>query len=235
MSWNKRELAAAGRRTEDDEDDSILPELVTEEEFMNWREQGRRIVIGETNRQWELGRWIVFGEDLKELAGIARDQRFRNAVYKAAADITGYSIKTVKQLAYVVRNVPEEVKEEFKGVSFAHLKLVAKYDVHRQREFLEQVQRSNLTVTEARDKVKFLAGEMSEKKSKVDRAAKRITWHCNKLLETLGSRGLSSATPHLYREMVAKMEQARSALVRELEDERFRPSEPALVQNERAA
>src|SRR6266851_4611729 len=99
MSWNKQELAAAGRRTEDDEDDSILPELVSEEEFMNWREQGKRIVIGETDRQWELGRWIVFGEDLKELAGIARDQRFRNAVYKAAADITGYSVKTVKQLA----------------------------------------------------------------------------------------------------------------------------------------
>src|SRR5215469_13933201 len=163
---NKEELASAGRRTEDDEDNSIMPELISEEDFMNWREEGKRIVIGETDRQWELGRWIVAGEDLKEIAGVTRDQRFKNAVYKSAADITGYSVKTIKQLAYVVRNVPEELKDEFKGVTFAHLKLVAKYDRQKQREFLAQIQRSDLTVAEARDKVNFLAGEKSEKKSR---------------------------------------------------------------------
>ena len=230
---NEDELRSAGRRTEDDEDNSIMPELVSEEDFMKWREEGRTIVIGETDRQWALGRWIVAGEDLKEIAGYTQDQRFKNAVYKAAADITGYSVKTIKQLAYVVRNVPEELKEEFKGVTFAHLKLVAKYNEQKQREFLEQIKRSNLTVTEARDRVKFLAGEKSEKRSRADRTAKRVTWHCNNLMKALETlRDRDAVSPYLYRQMIARMEQARKTLAWELEDE---SSEPALVQNERQA
>lgn len=230
---NEEELRSAGRRTEDDEDYSIMPELVSEEDFMKWREEGKKIVIGETERQWELGRWIVAGEDLKEIAEYTQDQRFKNAVYKAAADITGYSVKTIKQLAYVVRNVPEELKDEFKGVTFAHLKLVAKYDEQRQREFLEQIQRSNLTVAEARDRVQFLAGEKSEKKSKADRTARRVTWHCNNLMKALESlRDRDAVTPYLYRQMIAMMEQTRKTLAWELESE---SSEPALVQKQRSA
>src|ERR1700676_1355788 len=124
---------SANGTVECDEDGNIigLPELVGEEAFVNWREQGKKIVVEECDRQWALGEWIVGGEEMKEAAGITIDQRFKNAVYKSAADITGHSVKTIKSWAFVVRNVPVELKQEFK-VSFAHLKLVASSDLHQQ-------------------------------------------------------------------------------------------------------
>ena len=128
---------SANGEFECDEDGNLIgmPELVGEEVFVNWREQGKKIVVEECDRQWALGEWIVNGEQLKEMAEIAVSQRFKNAVYKSAADITGHSVKTIKTLAFVVRNVPAELKLEFK-VSFAHLKLVASCDLHQQRELL---------------------------------------------------------------------------------------------------
>jgi hypothetical protein len=233
--WNARELAAAGRKTEDDEDDSILPELVSEEDFMNWREQGKQIVRGEADRQWALGQWIVDGEEMKEIAGITVDQRFKNSVYKAAADITGYSVKTVKALANVVRHVPKEIKEEFK-VSFAHLKLVASpsLNVEQQRQLLAEMERSNLNVNESRAKVDFFKGVRTEGKSRVDRQAARIAWHCAKLMKALEEHDLSAASPKAYNQCVDTLVKTWHKVGDALADLDAAPSQqPALVSNQR--
>ena len=162
----------------------MLQELISEDQFMEWRERGKKLMKDERDRQWALGSWIVDGERMKEAAAITVNQRFKNAVYKAAAEITGHSIATIKSLAFVVRNVDEEVKDEFQ-VSFAHLKLVASENQERQRDLLSQVARSNLTVAEARAKMQHSAGIKPEKKSKADRQAALIILYGNKLLEAL--------------------------------------------------
>ena len=209
--WNKQELADAGRRTEDDEDNSILCDYVGEELFMKWRERGMEIVVSERDRQWELGAWVVEGEDMKDAAALTSDQRFKNSVYKAAADITGHSVKTIKSLAYVVRNVPPAVKDEFR-VSFAHLKLVAKYDLKEQRDYLREIEVGNLNVKEARDRVRFLAGERIDKTSVADRHAKRITWHCEKLTESIENPRLDEMSPFVRKTLLEKVNRLRKDL-----------------------
>lgn len=200
--WNKQEEADAGC-TEDG--DPLPKEFISEEEFMNWREWGKEIVRDEADRQWRLGEWIVEGETMKEMAELGGvDQRFKNPVYKAAADITGYSVQTIKALANVVHRVPKEVKEEFK-VSFAHLKLVASLDVEHQRKLLTEMERSNLTVKQGRDKVAFFKGARTKRKSKGDRQAARIAWHCKHLTKALESIKLSSASPKAYEKLLDKM------------------------------
>jgi len=218
---------SANGTVECDEDGNIIgmPELVGEEAFVNWREQGKKIVVEECDRQWALGEWIVGGEEMKEAAGITIDQRFKNAVYKSAADITGHSVKTIKSLAFVVRNVPVELKQEFK-VSFAHLKLVASCDLHQQRELLDEMQRANLTVAEGRRKVQFRTGKLPGRKTVADRRAERILWHCTRLLEHIQNHPIDAETisPKLYGKVAAAALDAQKALEVLIE-------EPALVSN----
>ncbi|HEY2119587.1 MAG TPA: hypothetical protein VGH37_10425 [Candidatus Acidoferrum sp.] len=204
---------SANGSVECDEDGNLLesPEYIGEEEFMKWREFGVEIVKDEKNRQWALGQWIFEGENMKDMAWEMRDQRFKNSVYKAAADITGYSVQTVKALAYVVRNVPVEVKDEF-NVSFAHLKLVAKYDQAKQRDYLGQIERGRLNVTEARERLKFLNGETADRMSAADRRAKRITWHCDKLIHALDDHNLEATSQLIRATLRPKIKDTRRVL-----------------------
>jgi hypothetical protein len=212
--WTKQDEAWEGC-TEDGE--VKLPELIGEEAFNMWRDQGKELVVKDKDRQWALGEWIVEGEQMKEAAGLTVDQRFKNAVYKSAADITGYSVRTVKSLAYVVRNVRPEVKDRFK-VSFAHLKLVASLNGEQQQELLEEMERSDLTVAQGRDKVRFVTGKLPAKTSAADRRARRVIWHCNLLVQVLEDPELGRTSPILYESLVATIANTREALQKALED-----------------
>ena len=82
------------------------PELIPEEAFDEWRTKGEKLAFDAAEHQWDLGDWINEGEWLKETAGITRNQYFKHGVYVAGADITGLSVATIKDYAYVARNVP---------------------------------------------------------------------------------------------------------------------------------
>ena len=200
--WNETEIEEAGCT----EDGEPLPyEVIPEEEFMAWRERGKKIMTDEKERQWQLGCWVCEGEDMKEQAGEGGiDQRFRNSIYKAAAAITGHSINTLKAMANVVRNVPEEIKEEF-PVSFAHLKLVANrsYSDEQRRDYLAQIHRSNLNVTEARERIAFLTGQRTEKMSKERKRAKRFAYHASGLIDLL-----ENGTGELDRKLLQRLKNA---------------------------
>lgn len=210
---------SANGTVECDEDGNLLsddlPELIGEEDFAAWRERGKELVKGHLNHQWALGYWIVEGEELKELAGITVDQRFKNSVYKAAADITGYSIKTVKSLANVVRNIEEELKEEFR-LSFAHFKLVASpsISVDQKRELLSEMERSNLTVAEGRAKVGFRLNSSPKPKrdSAADRGVAKAMEYCDQLAKLLDNSDLSDASPVPYNVLLFKLMDVRHAI-----------------------
>lgn len=225
--WNAQEFADAGRKTEDywedghgnetDEDGNImLPEIVGEEWFMEWRKEGQEIAVEETERQWRLGVWVQKAEMMKEVAAETRDQRFKHAVYKAAAGILGISPRTAKGYAYVVRNVPEALKNEF-AVSFAHFKLVAPFasDIAKQRRYLAEMVASGLNVTESRERINFLEGPKVEDKSVADRKAARIGWHASKLTGLLDSGGLPSTGSAA---LVFQLEDTRSAIAEAIEN-----------------
>lgn len=207
-------MAAAGRRTEDDEDDSLFPELIGAEAFMDWRKQGDAINLSAKDHQWELGEWVKIGEDMKAIAGEVVDQRFKHSVYAAAADITGYTINTVKSFANVVRNVPEDIKNEFPLLSFAHLKLVAKFhhDPDKQRNLLTEMQIGDLKVAQARERIRFLTDGPRAKKSKADKHAERIIAHLKHVLMEVKNCDLQNATTKLQETVMRKAGETRKAL-----------------------
>jgi hypothetical protein len=199
-----------------DEDGNLLelPEWIGDEAFMEWRKQGDAINLKAKDHQWELGRWIVSGETMKEIAGEVVDQRFKHSVYAAAADITGYSINSIKGFASVVRNVPEEIRDEFPLLSFAHLKLVAKYHENpdRQRNLLSEMLIGDLKVGQARERLRFLDGEIKERKSKADKHASRIISHLNHVLVELENFKLSTASLKAQEDVLEKVQETRRAL-----------------------
>jgi hypothetical protein len=199
-----------------DEDGNLLemPELIGVEAFIEWRRQGDAINLKAKDHQWELGRWIVTGETMKEIAGEVVDQRFKHSVYAAAADITGYSINSIKGFASVVRNVSEEIRDEFPLLSFAHLKLVQKYhaDPDRQRNLLSEMLMGDLKVSQARERVRHLDGEIKERKSKADRHACRVLAHLKHVLAELEDFNLTTASLKVQEDVLRKVQETRRAL-----------------------
>jgi hypothetical protein len=210
--WNARELADAGLKNEDGE--VALSELMGDEEFMEWRKRGDEINLRAKAHQWEIGQWIVQGEDMKEIAGEAVDQRFKHSIYAAAADTTGYTINTIKGFAHVVRNVPEDIRDEFPLVSFAHLKLIAIFhsDPQKQRDLLSEMLIGDLKVGQARDMIRQRFGPPKERKSKADRHAERIIAHCNHVLSELENFNPETVTPHLRAAVLRSAEKTRKTL-----------------------
>jgi hypothetical protein len=212
--WNAQELAEAGLKTEDGEPE--LEEWIGDDAFMDWRKQGDEINLKAKDHQWELGRWVVTGEDMKQIAGEVADQRFKHSVYAAAADITGYTINSIKSFATVVRNVPEEIKDDFPTLSFAHLKLVAKFDQepNKQRDLLTEMLIGDLKVAQARERIRFLTDGPKAVKSKADRHTEEIIAHLNHVLARLENYDLEKARPKLQEAVLRKVEETRKALGR---------------------
>jgi hypothetical protein len=147
-----------------------------------------------------LGDWIVRGEELKEIASITRDQRFKHAVYSAAADITGLSIQTIKDYAYVARNVPDGMRR-METLDFGHHKLVAALSDEQQRDFLLEFESGHLSVGDARRRLRFVLNQGQPKpqtKDKADTGAERIIRLCDQLLESISRSHLTASTPAVY-------------------------------------
>lgn len=149
----------------------LLPELVSDETFLEWQEEGKRIVIEASAGQWAIGEWTCQGEMLKEIADLARNQRFKHAIYSYAASVTGYSIATVKDYAYVARNCPaESVRSD--AVSFGHHKLVASLPSDEEKvKWLEQFKVSGSPIGECRERMKNLTAD-GQPRPKVPRSPK---------------------------------------------------------------
>lgn len=209
---NKKELMDAGLKNEDGE--PIPEELVSEEAFNAWRERGKGLLRQAAQNQWEIGEWIVEGEELKELAGwMGADQRFKNSIYKAAAAEMGRSVTTVKGIAFVYRNISSELRAEFK-LSFAHFKLVAspEIDVEKKRSLLRSMEAADESVEDARNRVRVHTGAVPEKKSRADNRALRIIRHCNHVLAELDNYNLEAMSPPLRDQMLSKVEITRGVL-----------------------
>jgi hypothetical protein len=191
-------------------------ELIRDEDFERWRAEGERLLIDAAEHQWALGDWIVRGEEFKEIASITRDQSFKHGIYSGAAEITGLSVDTIKDYAYVARNVPEEIR--VKTLAFGHHKLVAGLSEEEQRKQLELFKTGHLTVDDARRRIQYLRdkGQLSSKPAKAgadsrparlakepqpkseldhkpDKRAQRIVKLCDQLLDSLSEDYIAAA------------------------------------------
>jgi hypothetical protein len=201
--WNEWEEFEAGTT----EDGEPLPFTIIEPEiFEDWRRIGEDLVKTTAEAQFAIGDWLCRGEDLKEMAGLGgEDQNFKNSIYGAAAEITGYSYLTLKSLASVARNISKEMRADFR-LSFAHFKLVASPSLadDKKRELLADMDRNSRNVATSRDMVR-LRLEIP-RKGKDQPKASRLIRHCDGVVAELeGYDGLSET-------VVQKLVRTRDAI-----------------------
>jgi hypothetical protein len=175
-------------------------ELISDEAFDAWREEGEKLSFHASAHQWTLGDWIVQGEELKEIAGITRNQEFKHGVYSVAADITGLSVATIKDYAYVARNVPDDGRRNAK-LGFGHHKLIAGLPEKLQLEFLSEMELGHLAVGAARRRIRFVLNQGQPRhkpNDKNDLQAERIIRLGEELIEALSHDHLTAKTPSVY-------------------------------------
>jgi hypothetical protein len=175
------------------------PELVSDEDYDSWRDRGEKLCFDAADHQWALGDWIVEGEYLWDVAAAIRNRRFKHGVYMAAADITGLSVATIKDYAYVARNVPEERRNAI--LSFGHHKLIASLPEKQQLESLSEMELGHLTVGDARRRIQYClngAKPKPESKDKADARAEQIIRLCGELLKLLSQGHVTASTPAVY-------------------------------------
>lgn len=98
----------------------------------DWMAVGQILQKLEQSIQWTIGDWMAFAE------------RVWGKTYAVVEELTGYSYQTLRDYAYVARNVPHEVRRA--DLTFSHHRVVASLhlesasapDLNAQRYWLEQ-------------------------------------------------------------------------------------------------
>lgn len=116
----------------------IPPSDVNEAEYQN---VGRALLRLDTSMQWLIGDWVVLGDNFKW-----------GETYQMLADELGYEVATLKDYAYVARNVSSSVRTD--GLSFGHHKIVTAMDEQEQRHWLEKAATDGLSIAKMRKAIK---------------------------------------------------------------------------------
>jgi hypothetical protein len=108
--------------------------------FAEWESKGKEfthvIRIMTEHIRWWLGDWIIFGED-----------KFKDK-YSQALEAEMYSVGTLRNIVWVCRNVPLEVRNA--NLSFDHHYEVAKLVTAKQKSMLAQADANKWTVKQLR-------------------------------------------------------------------------------------
>lgn len=104
-----------------------------------WQLLGNLLQKLEGAIQWLIGDWVLQAE------------RKWGATYETVAEKTGYAYDTLKDYAYVARNVEMSVRTD--QLSFGHHKLVAAMPVDEQRAWLDWALSQNASISQLRKKI----------------------------------------------------------------------------------
>src|SRR5205807_3256064 len=97
-----------------------------------WVEQGRALAKANAARQFEIGDWLLAGEE-----------RLKKKAYAEAQKIFRYERSTLKLFAHVARNVPALVRTN--DLPWEHHKLVARFKPEIQKQLLDYAVKVNGT------------------------------------------------------------------------------------------
>lgn len=112
----------------------VLPDDLTDDELVDIGEMLRGL---ENSVQWLLGDWLN------------RAERVWGRVYR---DVPDYSYQTLRDYAYVARNVELSIRN--RQLSFAHHRLVAALNPIDQKAWLDYAAEENMTVGQMRNAMK---------------------------------------------------------------------------------
>jgi len=124
--------------------------------LVEWREAGKALgaqhkalTQKEEQLQFAIGDWMVTGEDRGYIASHS------HCNYPEAERVTGYSLSSLRNFAYVARHVPASIRMD--AVSFGIHQLVAPLkNIEDQKRILQKAAAENLSVAKVRELVKNL-------------------------------------------------------------------------------
>lgn len=116
----------------------IAPETVTETDY---EQIGRVLLRLDSSMQWLIGDWINTGDNFQW-----------GETYTRIADDFGYEVKTLRQFAYVARNV--EMSVRYRQLSFGHHERVASMEPEAQEHWLERAANEGLSISKMRAAIK---------------------------------------------------------------------------------
>jgi len=134
----------------------LMPDDLSRDE---WLQIGSNLNAIEGALQWMIGDWAVRGEDNTDLwlEGSQSDKAQRHERYAALVEETGYSHKSIKNLASTARNIPYD--ERRAGVGYSKHAEVASLPVAKMRALLDYAEANpECSVREFRQKVKDVKG-----------------------------------------------------------------------------
>ncbi|MBT4510868.1 MAG: hypothetical protein HOC20_01480 [Chloroflexi bacterium] len=109
---------------------------LTENEWKSFFEFVQRV---KTSLQWIVGDWCAYGEDRLQWT------------YEDMAVVTGYKAKSLREYAYVARNVKMSMRMD--TLTFAHHQIVASLPVPSQKEWLELAKGNKLSTRQLADAI----------------------------------------------------------------------------------
>jgi hypothetical protein len=105
-------------------------------DYRGWALEGRRIGLMCRASPWWIGDWLLYGT-------ATWGER-----YAAAARITGYDPKSLRNMRYVASRVDLSLRRD--DLTWSHHALLASLDADRQRKWLERARRERLSVEDLR-------------------------------------------------------------------------------------
>ncbi len=126
-------IVSLGHKVEVSPVGAVFAEDLSLEEFHAFFEAVKAIT---KSLQWIIGDWVAYGEDKLDFT------------YQELAYITGYKAKTLRNFAYVARNVPMSLRKD--TLNFGHHSLVAALPEHQQLSWLDYAIRHKLPVAKLR-------------------------------------------------------------------------------------
>jgi alkylhydroperoxidase/carboxymuconolactone decarboxylase family protein YurZ len=103
----------------------------------DWVRVGEQLSAACKRMQFAIGDWMVYGDNTfsgqREMFG-EMGRGVSSTIYDIAADITGLDRQTLRDYAYVARNVPPSLRKD--ALEYGHYKVLAKLPEPKRREWI---------------------------------------------------------------------------------------------------
>jgi hypothetical protein len=109
----------------------------------DWLAAGRRLGVIGRGSQWWIGDWLLFGT-----------AKF-GARYREASRVTGYDIKSLRNMRYVSSRFDPSLRRD--NLNWSHHALLAALDAHEQRYWLDRATADRLSVEDLRFELRSAA------------------------------------------------------------------------------
>jgi hypothetical protein len=124
----------------------------------DWVRVGEQLAAACKRMQFAIGDWMVYGDNTfsgqREMFG-EMGRSVSSTIYDIAADITGLDRQTLRDYAYVARNVPPSLRND--ALEYGHYKVLAKLPEPEQREWIALATQAAPSIGQLRHSVRTCA------------------------------------------------------------------------------